>query len=378
MSELLIGAKRSPSLNQTHLLIDNRWQSQQEFPLQSPNAEIWQVTDTLNEFPGLLALKRLKRIDRRARFAQEVRALTKLSQHPDLPVHIIRLLAARVSDGGDRATSEPLYLVTPWVPGGDARLRVLNEKSYQGDLNSTLKVILPLIQAVDFLHKQALAEAGYIAHRDLKPGNILFDEGDIPVLTDFGCAYFDARHTATSEVVGSLGYAAPEMLDGRYEGDLRPADIYSFGALLYAFLAGDNPPMKKSVLDPEYNLAARFDDSRLLEVNKILDWCMTHEPGRRPSADELFTELKALLEPPAGKMEKTISSVVHRLQLLAYDPEVRAKIQSADTLTSWKEHSHLAALASIRIWQEHQRSSVFIISRSSYRLYDPYPSQDAG
>lgn len=84
------------------------------------------------------------------------------------------------------------------------------------------------------------AEQRGLLHRDIKPGNILFNDDGMPKIVDFGLARASNQAQASSEPIwGTPYYIAPEKLRGQPE-DAR-SDIYSLGATLYHALAGRPP-----------------------------------------------------------------------------------------------------------------------------------------
>jgi serine/threonine protein kinase len=122
-------------------------------------------------------------------------------------------------------------LVMDFVAG-----RPLDELIAEGPLPTGEAVAIATIVA-DAL---AVAHDRGIVHRDIKPGNILVDEHGVPHLVDFGIAALldvpaDAL-TATSEMVGTLRYAAPERLAG--EPATARTDVWALGAVLYEMLTG--------------------------------------------------------------------------------------------------------------------------------------------
>lgn len=85
----------------------------------------------------------------------------------------------------------------------------------------------------------ATAHRHQVVHRDLKPANILLDEDQNAYLTDFGIAKTTGTNTIEGEVSGSIGYIAPEQLEG---GEAIPeSDMYSLGIMLYEILTGEHP-----------------------------------------------------------------------------------------------------------------------------------------
>ncbi|XP_058181368.1 phosphoenolpyruvate carboxylase kinase 1-like [Rhododendron vialii] len=95
-------------------------------------------------------------------------------------------------------------------------------------------IFYPLISAITHCHRLG------IAHRDIKPDNILFDPRNKLKLANFGSAEsFNGGGTMMSGVVGTPYYEAPEVLLGR-EYDEK-VDVWSAGVVLYVMLSGFVP-----------------------------------------------------------------------------------------------------------------------------------------
>ncbi len=102
---------------------------------------------------------------------------------------------------------------------------------------------------VALLDALAATHAAGIVHRDVKPSNILFDEGDAVRLVDFGVAASrDHALTATRAVVGTPCYMPPEQLRGAAV-DAR-ADVYAAGATLFEAATGRRLHRPERARDP--------------------------------------------------------------------------------------------------------------------------------
>ncbi|WP_437192251.1 serine/threonine protein kinase [Planctomicrobium sp. SH527] len=103
-----------------------------------------------------------------------------------------------------------------------ASKRMLRHDSWQ----QIAKIATQVVAALRYAHKQGTL------HRDIKPGNLLFDRQGKVWITDFGLAVGNETvlSDTTGGVSGTLRYMPPEQF--RREGDNR-SDLYSFGATLY-------------------------------------------------------------------------------------------------------------------------------------------------
>lgn len=130
------------------------------------------------------------------------------------------------------------FLVMEYFAGGSLRDWMNTHDRMRG--SDVISVAHQLFSAVDYAHSQG------VIHRDIKPGNILFEsdpQGRV-ALSDFGIArLIGAAEIPISAVAlrpaGTLSYISPEALKG--EPLTTSADIYSCGVVLYEMMAGTSP-----------------------------------------------------------------------------------------------------------------------------------------
>lgn len=158
-----------------------------------------------------------------ARFQREAKAVARLS-HP----HIVQ-----VYDFGQDADGNPFFVMELVI--GKSLDGVVKERGPM----APAKVVELLRQAALGL---AAAHAAGVIHRDIKPHNMLLDEGGQLKLVDFGIARVTGVNeglTQNNEALGTLHYMAPEVLSGQ-PADAR-ADIYSLGLVAFHLLTGKAP-----------------------------------------------------------------------------------------------------------------------------------------
>lgn len=85
---------------------------------------------------------------------------------------------------------------------------------------------------------EAAHEIG-VVHYDLKPENVVFEPGGSAKLMDFGIARVARGDGQGQTFAGTLGYAAPEVMEGRDGG--AASDVFSFGVMLQELLTGRRP-----------------------------------------------------------------------------------------------------------------------------------------
>jgi len=128
-----------------------------------------------------------------------------------------------------------------------------------------------LLDILEYLHEWE------IVYRDLKPSNILVDRRGRVFLFDFGTSRFHKPGKETDTIaLGTPGFASPEQY-GKRQTDIR-ADIYSFGALLYYMLTGDDPEKRPFEIGEEKNLIEMIPDP---DLRFILKKCLNLDPDNR-------------------------------------------------------------------------------------------------
>jgi len=197
--------------------------------------------------------------------------------------HICQIFDAGMGDDSG-------YIVMEYVPGGTVERFCAPEN------------LLPVDQVVDIVFKctRALAYAHMhgVAHRDIKPGNLLYATGPTDVrISDFGLALNVGAQTTQITGVGSPAYMSPEQI--REDVVDHRTDLYSLGVVMYQLLVGKLPfeaTNKFSMIYQITHVDPRSPSSARHEVPASLDHivrrAMQKEADRRyHSADEFADEL---------------------------------------------------------------------------------------
>jgi len=207
----------------------------------------------------------------RARFAREVAAVGKVA-----PFCTARILDARVD--GDQP-----FVVSEFIDGPSLQAVVARHGPLFGSALDRLAVATAT--ALSAIH-----QAGVI-HRDLKPGNVLLGPDGVRVI-DFGIARSeDAAATLTSQLFGTPGYMAPEVVRGEQAGPA--ADVFAWGATI-TFAATGNPPFHgPNMAATIYQLTNGEPDLGGLSghLRGIVAECVARDPAARPTAVDLLMRL---------------------------------------------------------------------------------------
>ncbi|KAK7279302.1 hypothetical protein RJT34_24350 [Clitoria ternatea] len=194
------------------------------------------------------------------RIVREIDAMRRLHHHPNiLKIHEVM------------ATKTKIHLIVDFAGGGE----LFSKLSRKGRFPEPLarRYFQQLVSALCFCHRNG------VAHRDLKPQNLLLDaDGNLKV-SDFGLSALPEHlkdgvlHTAC----GTPAYTAPEILRHlSYDGSV--ADAWSCGVILYVLLAGhlpfddsNIPAMCKRIVRRDYQFPAWISKSAKNLIQQLLD-----------------------------------------------------------------------------------------------------------
>jgi serine/threonine protein kinase len=161
------------------------------------------------------------------RFIREARVMA-MFDHPNI---------IKVIDSGSEKGVH--YFVMNYMPTSLRTILQLPENKKGLALDQWLKIAQDLASALNYIYQHSTVKE--FVHRDIKPGNIMFDESDNAILTDFGLVKGEqfSQLTLKDTVMGTPKYMSPEQVKGE-KLDHR-SDLYSLGVVLFEMLVGRPP-----------------------------------------------------------------------------------------------------------------------------------------
>jgi len=130
-------------------------------------------------------------------------------------------------------TPEKIFFVLELCRGKSLRDDVAEHGPYKE--HQAVVVISQILDALQYMHSKG------IAHRDLKPDNILYADKSRKLikLIDFGYSKDVNNEKNQQTMVGTPDYVAPEVMQGTIE-DVYKVDLWSVGCVTYFLLLGES------------------------------------------------------------------------------------------------------------------------------------------
>ena len=188
-------------------------------------ASVWEAQDEVlaRAVAVKLLASHLSEDDRaRQRFQREARAAAAVSNHPN----VVTIYDVGEHDGRT-------FMVMELLTGG-----TVADKLRAGDRISPRTAMRWLRDAASALDA---AHAADVVHRDVKPANMLLDDGGRLAIADFGIARLalEDQLTATGTVLGTAAYISPEQAVG--DPATAASDRYALAVVAYELLTGQRP-----------------------------------------------------------------------------------------------------------------------------------------
>jgi serine/threonine protein kinase len=196
--------------------------------------------------------------------------------------------------------SESLYLVMEKVEG--ETMEAIRARGGPLPEEEVRRFLTCADRALSYLH----GRSSPIVHRDVKPRNIVRRPDGSYVFVDFGTVSELMARKGASTVVGTIGYMAPEQLQGRA---MPASDVYAVGATALAALTGADPetlPHRGLKIDVRAALGGRASEGMIATLEQMVE----PDPDRRASSVGAALERTSLTSvaptapaarPPAGK-----------------------------------------------------------------------------
>ncbi len=229
------------------------------------------------------------------RFRQEAKVTAKLL-HPN----IAALFEIGEAEGRH-------FIAMQYVPGRN--LQDMARDRGLLPLDEIVAIVRQIGTALDYAHGRKAI------HRDVKPSNIIVDDDDSAILTDFGIVKAlesTSIHTTTGAILGTPRYASPEQadskpLDGR-------SDLYSLGVVAYElivgkvpFIADTTPSLFYKIVHEEPVLPSKINPRAAGPIEQVLLKALAKQPGDRyQNGKEFATALDVAVEQTKGQMVDSI------------------------------------------------------------------------
>jgi serine/threonine protein kinase len=207
------------------------------------------------------------------------------------------------------------YIVMEYVEGGTLEKFCTPEGLLEP--REVAEIIFKCVRALAF------AQTHGVTHRDLKPGNILHQEGTEIKIADFGAAINRVSDRTVITNVGSPAYMAPELVTGQAQAS-HLTDIYAMGVVMYYLLTARLPFSGANTMSVIYQIVntdpdppSAHADSLSPELDAIVMKAIAKDPAKRYQTwDDFGQALAETWKKDQKAEEKRDQSDTERFQLM--------------------------------------------------------------
>jgi serine/threonine-protein kinase len=224
------------------------------------------------------------------------------------------------------------------------------------EVREGLELLVAVTEGLSVVHRAGLA------HRDVKPDNIMLTADQRVVLMDFGLVLADFEIAAQTTIAGSPPYMAPEALSNTVEaGSGHLVDLYALGVTAFELFAGRRPVECESLAElwrrhateavPRLDAVRDGLPPRLVQLVAEL---MAKDPGERPqSAEAVAWQLRAIRDHAHAAPAESEASDRLEILIVEDDPQVARILEfyakkTLDDVAVRVARDGLEALAALR------------------------------
>lgn len=237
----------------------------------------------------------------------------------NLAKSIVHKNLIEVYDVGEDPDTGLCYILMEYVDGGSLEDRIAKSKGPFSPIEAA-RIVRQVADVLEVARRKG------VVHRDIKPGNVMFNsEGEVK-LADMGIARdlknSDKSLTVTnaSTMIGTPAYMAPEQVIDSHNVDIR-ADIYALGIMFYEMLAGKRPTSGLDLMEIIRRAIAGEGVEDILKVKSdipaplaklVMRMCEVDRKKRISTPIEIAIELKHFLSDPTTTIERDFPIKIRR------------------------------------------------------------------
>lgn len=209
-------------------------------------------------------------------------------------------------------TYGPIFILSGYVAGITLEAHVKNQLCSLDNEDRVDKIaheICNVLDALQYLHSRG------VVHRDVKPANIMLENGSVVKLMDLGIARLNGGNKYSSYgFIGTPEYAAPEQIlrESEHAEIGAETDIYATGVTFYELLTGHNPfkcEIEAEMLARQIKMKLPSDKRISKRLFKVIQKATEKEPMKR---FRTATEFKfAILEALEKDRERSLQNWIY-------------------------------------------------------------------